>query len=169
MVKEHLVYQGRVFSLFKQKKRLPNGCLAALDVIKHPGAVLVIPFLNPRCLIMLRQFRPVLDKYLFELPAGGINKNETPLACARRELIEEAGFAAGRMFLLGKIYPVPGYSTEKIAVYRAEGLKPKTKAGDSDEIIERRIFTKTEIKRLFKAGKITDAKTISALALCGWL
>ena len=114
MTKQHLIYKGRVFSLFKQKRRLPNGYVIELDIIKHPGAVLIIPFLNPRSMIMLRQFRPVLNKYIFELPAGTINISERPLACAHRELIEETGYAAKKMILLGKIYPVPGYSTEKI-------------------------------------------------------
>ena len=169
MTKQHLIYKGRVFSLFKQKRRLPNGYVTELDIIKHPGAVLIIPFLNPQELIMLRQFRPVLNKYLFELPAGTINKSEIPLACAHRELIEETGYAAKKMTLLGKIYPVPGYSTEKILIYRAQGLKPESRAGDKDEIIKKNIFTKKETKRLFKTGKIIDAKTISALALCHWL
>ena len=169
MAKKQLIYKGRVFSLFKQKRRLPNGYLATLDIIEHPGAVLIIPFLKPGELIMLKQFRPVLNKYLFELPAGTRDISETPLACAHRELIEETGYAAKKMTLLGKIYPVPGYSTEKILIYRAKGLKPEKRAGDKDEIIKSNIFTKKETKKLFKTGKITDAKTISALALCHWL
>lgn len=167
MIKERLIYQGRVFSVFAQKKRLPNGYTTSIDIIKHPGAALIIPFLTPGRLIMLRQFRPVLNGYLFELPAGTINKNETPLACARRELIEETGYAAQRLSLLGTIYPVPGYSTEKIFIYRATGLKPKGRSQDKDEIITKNILSRKDLQRLFRTGQITDAKTIAALALCG--
>ena len=70
MTKQQLIYKGRVFSLFKQKKRLPNGYVTELDIIKHPGAVLIIPFLNPKKLIMLKQFRPVLNKYFLSCLPG---------------------------------------------------------------------------------------------------
>lgn len=155
--------------MLREIRLLPNGRRIPLDIIEHPGAVLIVPFLHPDRIILLRQFRPVVNAYLYELPAGTIEKNETPLECARREVIEETGFAAQKFKLLAKIYPVPGYSTEKISIFKAQGLKSKAKAGDPDEIIERYVFTRTEVRRLFKKGKIIDAKTIVALAWCGWL
>ncbi len=164
-----LIYKGRVLSLFKEKKRLPNGRIANLETIRHPGAVLIIPFLDLSHIVFIRQFRPVINKTIYELPAGTINRNETPLDCARREIIEETGYGARAIRRLGVIYPVPGYSTEKIIIYRAGDLYEKFLPGDKDEIITRCLLNRLEVKKLFKAGVLKDAKTISALAFCGWL
>jgi len=163
------VFKGKLLKVFVNKVRLPNGYLATFEMIKHPGASLVIPFLTKDKIIMLRQLRPVVKSYIYELPAGTLGKRESPLACARREIIEETGFAAGRFTLLGRIYPVPGYSTEKISIYRAEGLRRSSRLTEKDEVIESHILTKAAVRALFKKGKIIDAKTISALAMCGWL
>jgi len=151
------------------KRRLPHGFTATFEMIRHPGAALIVPFLSKDKIIMLRQLRPVIGSYIYELPAGTLDKGEAPLACARREIIEETGYGAKKFTFLGKIYPVPGYSTEKIFIYKAEGLSKEERIAEKDEVIESRIFNKTEIKRLFKQGKIVDAKTITALAFCGWL
>jgi ADP-ribose pyrophosphatase len=138
-------------------------------MIKHPGAALIVPFLAKDKVIMLRQLRPVINSYIYELPAGTLDKNELPAVCARREIVEETGYSAGKITLLGKIYPVPGYSTEKIFIYKAERLKKTERIAEPDEVIESRVFTKAEIKRLFKRGRIIDAKTICAFTMCGWL
>lgn len=156
-------------NVFVQKVKLPHGYVATFETIKHPGAALIVPFLSRDKIIMLRQLRPVIKSYIYELPAGTLGKGESPLSCARREIVEETGYAAGKFTLLGKIYPVPGYSTEKIAIYRAEGLVKKGREVELDEVIESRIFTRREVERLFKSGRIVDAKTICALTFCGWL
>jgi len=143
--------------------------MATYEVIKHPGAALVVPFLSANRIIMLRQLRPVINSYIYELPAGTLGRNEPPLACARREIVEETGYSAGRFTFLGAIYPVPGYSTEKIFIYKARALKKRERIAEKDEVIEAGVFTRAEIKRLFRAGKIVDAKTIAALAMCRWL
>ncbi len=163
------VFKGKLLKVFVKKERLPNGYLATFEMIKHPGASLVIPFLTKNKIIMLRQLRPVVNSYIYELPAGTLDENESPLSCARREIVEETGFSARKFTHLGKIYPVPGYSTEKISIFKAEGLKRQSRIVEKDEVIESRVFTRTMIKKLFKAGRIIDAKTISALAFCGWL
>ena len=163
------VFKGRLLKLYVKKVQLPHGYVATFEMIKHPGAALIIPFLSANRIIMLRQLRPVINSYIYELPAGTLGKNEPPLACARREIIEETGYSAGRLEFLGSIYPVPGYSTEKIFIYKAEGLKKKDRIVEEDEVIEVRVFKKAAIKRLFKSGKIVDAKTIAAFAMCGWL
>jgi ADP-ribose pyrophosphatase len=111
----------------------------------------------------------VIDLYIYELPAGTLGKNEPPQACARREIVEETGFSAGRLTRLGAIYPVPGYSTEKIVIYKAEGLKREKRKAEKDEVIRPAVFDKRRVRALFRRGRIVDAKTISALALCGWL
>ena len=153
----------------KRQAKLPNGATIALELVDHPGAVLIVPFLTAGKVILLRQFRPVISAYIFELPAGTLEKGEQPLACARREIIEETGYAARTFKRLGIIYPVPGYSTEKITMYRAEDLIEKGSACEADEVIETVVVTKKTVRELFKTGKIIDAKTICGFAHCGWL
>ena len=163
------VYHGKLVHLRTCSVRLPNGYTTTIEKIVHPGAALVVPFLSSHAIIMLRQYRPAMRRYFYELPAGTRGRDEAALACARREIREETGYRAGRLKRLGTIYPVPGYSTEKITIYRAERLIRSTVAHDADEVIESRVMKRTEVRRLFRTGKITDAKTICALTMCGWL
>ncbi len=160
--------KGKVIKFNIEKRLLPNGRRINLEIIRHPGAVLIAPFLDKNHIIMIRQFRPVIDTYLYELPAGTIDLNEKPLACAKREIVEEIGYSASKITCLGKIYPVPGYSTEVIWIYKGEKLKIAQIANEPDEIIKVCILNKAQVKRLFKQRRITDAKTICALAFCGW-
>src|SRR4051812_32146429 len=105
-----------------QPVRLPNGHTVKISYINHPGAVIIAPFLNKNTLVMMRQFRPALKKYIYELPAGTIDPQEKTITCARRELLEETGLKAKQWKALGFIYPVPGYSTEVIHIFKAEDL-----------------------------------------------
>ncbi|MBI4974544.1 MAG: NUDIX hydrolase [Candidatus Omnitrophica bacterium] len=155
--------------IFVKRMRLPNGYIATFEIVKHPGAALIVPFVSKYKIIMLKQLRPVINSYIYELPAGTLGKRESPLSCAKREIVEETGYFAKRFTLLGKIYPAPGYTTEKIIIYKAEGLKEEGRLTEEDEVIRCRTFTKSEIVRLFKADRIVDAKTICALAFCDWL
>ena len=162
-------FKGKLLKLKTVKKRLPNGRVIALELIEHPGAALIIPFLNKNEIILMRQFRPAIGQYLYELPAGTLERGETPIACARREIAEEIGFRAKIFQKLGFIYPVPGYSTEIIFIFKATKLMKTSHHFESDEIIKYFPVTKSKIRKFFKFGKIKDAKTISALALCGWI
>ena len=146
---------------------MPNGRQINLEMIEHPGAVLIVPFLDKECIVMLRQYRAVIGKYIYELPAGTLGKNEKHLVCARRELMEETGYSAATMTKIGEIYPAPGYTTEKIVIFRAQDLQKNAASPEKDEIITEKILTLTQIRRLFKEKKIVDAKTICALAFCG--
>ena len=163
------LFKGRLLDLVVKNVRLPNGYTVRLETIKHPGAALIIPFLSKEKIILLRQYRPVIDSYIYELPAGTLDKNEKPVECARREIIEETGFSAGKLAYIGKIFPVPGYSTECIKIYKAERLRKEKHKYEDDEVIKSHLFTRPGIRKLFKSGKIVDAKTIAALALVGWL
>jgi len=168
-MKTKTIYKGRLLHLAIGKKLLPNGYLAQFEIIKHPGAALIVPFLAKDKIILLKQLRPVINSYIYELPAGTLDKNEPPLSCAKREIIEETGYAAKKFTKLGEIYPVPGYSTERIVIFKAESLTKKCRIPEQDEVIEIFEFNKKEIKKLFKSGNIIDAKTICALTLCNWL
>ncbi|MFA5337067.1 MAG: NUDIX hydrolase [Candidatus Omnitrophota bacterium] len=161
-------FKGKILDVSVKKVRLPNGYLANLEIVKHPGAVLIVPFLGKNKIIMLRQFRPVINTYIFELPAGTLEKGESPAVCARREIIEETGFRSDKLVKLGLIFPVPGYSTEKIFIYKAQNLIKTKQLHQKDEVIEIFVFTKRQIQKMLKEGKIIDAKTICGFALCGW-
>ncbi|VAW12206.1 hypothetical protein MNBD_BACTEROID05-55 [hydrothermal vent metagenome] len=150
------------------KKKLPNGVVSTMDLIEHPGASLIIPFLSPRRMIFIRQYRAAINQYIIELPAGTRDKKEPYLKCAQRELIEETGYAAKKFKRLGKIYPVPGYSDEEIVIYRADDLYQSQALKDFDEIIETCVMSRREVNKMLKDGKIADAKTICALTMCGW-
>ena len=181
-------FKGKLIKVQSMTRRLPNGHLARLDVIEHPGAVLIVPFLDPQHLIFIHQFRPVLNTYLYELPAGTLNLGEGPRVCASRELMEETGVMAGKIKRIGKIVPVPGYSTEVISIFKAEDLSsdenvlpsqigsskkwkvPQVlKHKEADEVIRVCVLSVSQIRTFFRRGKIFDAKTICALAFCGIL
>ncbi|MCG2703247.1 MAG: NUDIX hydrolase [Candidatus Omnitrophica bacterium] len=161
-------FDGKLIKLYEYKCVLPNGHAVNLEMVKHPGAVLIVPFLNKDTVVFLRQYRPVIDAYIYELPAGTLAPQEIHSRCARRELLEETGYITQKLTKLGQIYPAPGYTTERIVIFKAEKLK---KAGqhtiEADEVIKTHVFTRQKIHRLFKSGKIVDAKTICALAICG--
>lgn len=152
-----------------QKVVLPNGKTMHISFINHPGAVLVVPLLDVNTVVMLRQFRPSVGRYIYELPAGTIDAPEKPLVCAKRELIEETGYRAKKMKRLGSIYPVPGYSNEIIHLYKAEGLTKGEACPEDYEVIDIKTMSKLQVKRLFKQGKLMDAKSIAAFAHLGWL
>jgi len=169
MHRKKIIFKGKLIGLATQKVKLPNGYIVNLEIIKHPGAALIIPFLAKNKIVLLRQFRAVVNTYMYELPAGTIKSGESSLSCARREIAEETGYSAKKVLKLGYIYPVPGYSTEKIIIYKAENLRKCRTGSDKDEIIENIIVTKAQVRSMFKKRKIIDAKTICAFSMCGWL
>jgi ADP-ribose pyrophosphatase len=162
-------FKGRLLEVSTKRVRLPNGFIAHVDVVRHIGAVLIVPFVSRDRIAMIRQYRPVIGEYLFELPAGTLGKGEALAACARRELIEETGYSAGRLNRLGAIVPVPGYSTEKIEIYRAEKLTAVGRRAEEDEVIQVMPMSRQGLRRLFRQGKLKDAKTICGLAMAGVL
>jgi ADP-ribose pyrophosphatase len=169
MAKSKQVFKGKLIAVSIKQQLLPNGFLARLEVVDHIGAALIVPELGRDKILILRQFRPVINEYLYELPAGTLNKGESAFFCARREIVEETGYAAGKLTRLGEIYPVPGYSTEKIVIFKAQRLFKRIVAAEQDEVIQVKTVTRSQVRKLFRKGKIKDAKTICALAMAGWL
>ena len=152
-----------------QPVRLPNGRTIKISFIEHPGAVIIVPILPDGRVVFMRQYRPALKKYIYELPAGTIDPNELALVCARRELLEETGYTAKQIKRLGQIYPVPGYSTEIIQIFKADGLTAGAAQPEIYEVIQNKPMTKSQVRRLFDSGALQDAKSICALVFCGWL
>ncbi|MBI4846135.1 MAG: NUDIX hydrolase, partial [Candidatus Omnitrophica bacterium] len=116
-------FNGRLIKVYEHKCVLPNGYPVKLEIVKHPGAVLIVPFISKNKIIMLKQYRPVIKKYIFELPAGTLAEKEKHLICARRELKEETGYIAKKFVRIGEIYPACGYTTERIIIFTAFDLK----------------------------------------------
>ena len=152
-----------------QPTKLPNGLTVNISYINHPGAVIIAPFLNKNEVVMMRQYRPALKKYIYELPAGTLDPNESISVCARRELLEETGLKTKKLTKVGAIYPVPGYSTEVIHIFKAENLSLTQAQPEEYEVIEIKPMTKPQVQKLFKQGKLMDAKTICTFVFCGWL
>jgi len=152
-----------------QKVVLPNGKTMHISYINHPGAVIIAPLLDANTVIMIRQFRPAIGRYIYELPAGTIDLPEKPLTCAKRELIEETGYRAKQIKKLGSIYPVPGYSNEVIHLFKAEGLTKGDACPEDYEVIDIKPMSKLQVKRLFGQGKLMDAKSIATFTHLGWL
>lgn len=162
---EENVYRGRVFDLVKVHFRLSNGKEPTFDLVKHHGAVVILPVDVDGNIWFVRQFRIGAEQELLELPAGLLEEGETPEASAAREIQEEIGMASGELISLGEFYMVPGYSTEKLHAFLATGLYPSSLPTDEDELLERVSLSIQETYALVRSGKILDGKTLAVLLL----
>jgi len=154
----------RIFTIVEQELRLPSGRTVVRQVVKHPGAVVIIPQLEDSRLVLIAQYRFAVGETLLEFPAGTLETGEAPLDCARRELIEETGYRAEHWRALGIIYSSPGFCDERLHLFLASGLVPEHAAGDEDEILEVKRLTVQEVERAIVDGALVDAKSIAAYA-----
>jgi ADP-ribose pyrophosphatase len=161
-VNRRLVHKGRSISVFVESVELPNGQRVELDILRHPGAAAVVPFLSPSEVLLIRQYRHAAGGTIFEVPAGKLD-GEDPAVCAARELEEEAGQRAGRLEKLGEIWTTPGFTDEKIHLFAAFDLAPVPQRLERDEVIELVRMPFSRALELVWSGEIADAK--SALAL----
>ncbi len=167
MTRKH-IFQGRVIDVGTEEVTLPSGLTVTLDVIKHPGASLIVPMDRDR-VTLIKQWRHCAGGWLWECPAGTLNAGETPEQCARRELVEEAGVEAGRLEHAGFIFTTPGFCDEKIHIFIARELSPAKKKPDEDEVItDVRAFRYDDCMRMVANGEIHDAKTIAGLTHARW-
>jgi len=161
------VYSGRVVGVTVETIIFPNGKEATREVVRHPGAVAMVPLLSPGKVVLIKQFRYSTGKALWEIPAGTIEAGETPLACAHRELAEEIGYRAQRMEALGGFYTSPGFCNEFIHLFAAVGLEPAQAQHDMDEQLEAHVLSLDEAMQMLQSGEIIDAKTIIGLLKVG--
>lgn len=164
VLKSEIKYHGKVFDHQVDEIQYDSGNIGIREIAVHPGGAVVIPLKDDGKIILVKQFRYPLQKTLFELPAGKLDKNEDPLKCAVRELEEETGYRAKSFVKLGAIYTAPGYCTEILHIYKAVGLIPgnhnREEGEQGMEIIE---FSLDEIKQKILSGEINDAKTIAGI------
>jgi ADP-ribose pyrophosphatase len=161
-MKRRLVYQGRAITVYDEEVELPNGSVAKLDIVRHPGAAAVVPFESDDRVLLIRQYRHAAGGTIWEVPAGKLD-GDSPEACAVRELEEEAGRRAGRLERLGAIWTTPGFTDERIHLFAAFDLVEVPHAREEHEVIE---VVPTSLDRALEMvwrGEIDDAK--SALAL----
>ena len=155
-----MAYDGRFLKVAKDRIVLPDGKITDREYIKHPGAVVILPLFDDGRVLLERQFRYPLGREFIEFPAGKIDPGEQPLACARRELLEETGYSATEWHFVCTIHNAIAYSDEHLDIFLARGLTAGEAKLDEGEFLE--IFTSTvpEMLSMVKAGEITDVKTI---------
>ncbi|MFN3621505.1 MAG: NUDIX hydrolase [Nitrososphaerales archaeon] len=160
-----VVYSGYVVSLVKDIVLLPSGRETIREKVIHRGGVGILPVLKDDHLILVEQFRYVVNTTLLEIPAGTIEKDETPEECAARELREETGYQASKLELLSSFYLAPGYSNELLWLFKASGLKGGEMKPMPDEVLKVKKVKLAEACDLIRSGVIRDAKTICAILL----
>jgi ADP-ribose pyrophosphatase len=164
------IFQGRVFSVRIETIPLPKGGELQAEIIRHPGSVVIIPITDRDEIILVRQYRPAIGGWAWELPAGSLKPGEDVERAARRECQEETGQIPARIERLGSYFPTPGYCDEKMNFFKATGLRTPSPGDeeahqDEDEDIEARSFTHGELRQMIAAGEIIDLKTIAGLGL----
>lgn len=160
---EEIIYRGRILNLARETHRLPDRRSAAFEVIQHPGGAAALPILDDGRVILIRQFRPAAEDFVWEIPAGRLEPGESGAECIERELIEEIGYRAAVLEPLGFIYSSVGFCNEKIYLFIASRLQKTATALEVDEFIEPRPTSLTEALRMIETGQIVDAKTLISL------
>jgi ADP-ribose pyrophosphatase len=161
------VYDGTVFAIDRDRVRMPNGREVTVDVVRHVKSVVLLPIPEPGHVILIRQYRYPLNRWLWELPAGSVDEGEQPEAAARRECHEEIGQVPDTVVRLASLHPTPGYCDEEMLFFRLSGLSvpPEAATPDEDEDIEPRVFTLADAREMVRRGEITDMKTVAGLGM----
>ena len=161
------VHTGTVFTTSRDRVRLPNGRDVELDVVRHGPSVILLPLPDPTQVVLVRQYRYVIDQWIWELPAGSVGPGEDATHAAMRECHEEIGQVPLHVEHVAALYPTPGYSDELMVFFRLDGLsQPEHDAdADEDEILEPRVFSLAEAKAMVKRGEIKDMKTVLGLGM----
>jgi ADP-ribose pyrophosphatase len=159
------IYAGRIVHLSIETVTLPNGATVELEIVHHPGAAAVVALQSDGTVLLVRQYRHAAGDYLLEIPAGTLHPGEDPRDCALRELEEEVGCRAGRLDFLCAIYTTPGFTDERIHLYRAAELTPGAQALDHDEVLDVVAMPLEDAIREIQRGGIRDAKSIVGLQL----
>jgi ADP-ribose pyrophosphatase len=157
------LYVGRVFEIRRDSVIEPGGVRAMRDVVVHPGSVVVMPVFADGRVLLIRQYRHSVGDFLWELVAGRKEPGETPAGGAHRELLEETGYRAKRLRKMLDVFPAPGFVTERMWIFAAEGLTKGAAQPEDDERIEPRAFTLKHVDTMIRTGKLRDAKSVSGL------
>ena len=162
------VYSGKIINVDLDTVKFPNGSTGELEMVRHPGAAAVVPFLSDPSgddpqILLIKQFRHAADDFIYEIPAGKLDGGEDPRVCADRELREETGCTAERIEHVYTFFTTPGFTDERIHAFMASGLKQGETAHEKDEFMSTETVTLSRALKLIQDGEIKDAK--SALAI----
>jgi ADP-ribose pyrophosphatase len=163
VLKSKTIYKGKVLELVVDRIIEPGNLDAIRELIRHPGSVVVLPYLPDGKVLLVRQFRYAAGKALWELVAGSLKPGETPARGARRELLEETGYRAQSFKLLFSFYPSPGFLNERMHLVEARGLKRFEAQPEADERIRIGKFTSDQLRQRLLTHKFEDAKTLIGL------
>lgn len=162
-IKSQLLYEGRIIDVRLDTVALPNGKQSTREIVNHPGAVAIIPINDNGELLLVRQFRKALEKEIYEIPAGKLEKGENPDACALRELEEETGFKSDVLEKVASFYTSPGFADELIHIYYTKSLIKGKEQLDEDEFLDLVPVSLDEARSMVSDGRIHDAKTVYAV------
>ena len=170
VLQHETIYEGRVFAIARDRVRMPNGHESAMEVVHHRGSVVLLPMPDPNHVILVRQYRYPVDRWLWELAAGCLEPGEDPAAAAARECEEEIGLFAGRVEQVGRFFPSPGYCDELMNFFLVTGLRApgpgeQPAPPDADEDIRTRAFSLDEVRAMVLRGEIVDLKTAAGITL----
>jgi ADP-ribose pyrophosphatase len=168
MIRSEPAYSGKLVKLFHDTVRFPDGSTGELDIVRHPGASAIVPFLSDPAgddpqLLLIRQYRYAAGGFIYEIPAGLLNPGEDPRDCAIRELKEETGCAAEHVEHLLTFFTTPGFTDEKIHIFLATGLERGETAHEADEFLTVETVTLSQALQLIEKGEIQDGKTALAI------
>lgn len=161
-INSELIFDGRVVKLYKDSVELSTGQKTFREVVKHSGGVVILAFKEDK-ILLVKQFRYPMKEVMLELPAGKLEHGEDPFEAAKRELEEETGYCANKWTDLGYVYTSPGYSDEKLYLYKAEDLEFTHCHPDEGEIIQAFEYKYDDVLKMIDNGQINDAKTLCAL------
>ncbi len=164
------VFKGRIFTAQVESITLPRGTQLEVEIIRHPGSVVIVPVTDTGTIVLVRQYRHAIGRWAWELPAGSLKPAESVESAAVRECHEEIGLIPSRVEPLGAFFPTPGYCDEEMNFYRATGLRNPGEGDaaaqpDDDEDIETRAFAPADLRLMIAAGEIVDLKTVAGLWL----
>ena len=156
------VFKGRILQLDVDKVRLDDGSVAERECVRHSGGAAVLLIKDGK-ILLVKQFRYLYGKEIYEIPAGKLNGGEEPMAGAKRELEEETGYIGGELVPLLKIYPSVGYTDEVIHVFEAKGCRPDLRKPDEGEFLDVKLIDLNVALKMIDEGEICDAKTVAAI------
>ena len=161
------MFNGPVFAVERDRVRFEDGREVSLDIVRHRASVVLIPMPSAGEVILVRQYRHAIARWIWELPAGTSDPGEEPEAAAARECHEEIGMAPGRLTNLGTLFPTPGFCDEAMTFYLAEDLREPGHAAeqDEDEQLEPRVFSLSDLEGMARRGELDDMKTVCGLEL----